>query len=235
MAGLVLHNYFRSSTSIRVRVALNLKGLDYAYVAHHLRRGEHRGDAYRAVNPHTLVPALELADGTVLTQSLAIIEYLDEVFPAAAVAAERAARRGRGCGPSPRRSPARSIRSTICACSTICSTRFGADDAAVRAWIHHWVAETFVPLEAMLAGDARDRNVLPWRAARHGRRLPLRAGDHQPALRRRHGALSDDRADFCSRGASCRPSRRPRRKTSRTPNERALGSTPKLAFASACW
>ena len=81
MTGLVLHNYFRSSTSIRVRAALNLKGLDYAYVAHHLRRGEHRGDAYRAVNPQTLVPALELADGTVLTQSLAIIEYLDEVFP----------------------------------------------------------------------------------------------------------------------------------------------------------
>ena len=80
MAGLVLHNYFRSSTSIRVRVALNLKGLDYAYAAHHLRRGEHRGDAYRVVNPHALVPALELADGTVLTQSLAIIEYLDEVF-----------------------------------------------------------------------------------------------------------------------------------------------------------
>ena len=80
MAGMVLHNYFRSSTSVRVRVALNLKGLDYTYAAHHLRRGEHRGDAYRAVNPHTLVPALELADGTVLTQSLAIIEYLDEVF-----------------------------------------------------------------------------------------------------------------------------------------------------------
>jgi len=83
MGGLALHNYFRSSTSVRVRVALNLKGLDYAYIAHHLRRGEHRGDAYRAVNPQTLVPALELADGSVLTQSLAIIEYLDETRPGA--------------------------------------------------------------------------------------------------------------------------------------------------------
>ena len=153
MAGLVLHNYFRSSTSIRVRVALNLKGLDYAYVAHHLRRGEHRGDAYRAINPQALVPALELADGTVLTQSLAIIEYLDEVFPAAAVAAERTAGAGAGArhraghrlrDPSAQQS-ARAQRS---------AARFGADDAAVSAWIHHWVGETFVPLEAMLAGDS---------------------------------------------------------------------------------
>src|SRR5690349_8560840 len=81
MSRFVLHNYFRSSTSIRLRAALNLKGLDYDYVAHHLRKGQHRSEAYLALNPQGLVPALELGDGTVLTQSLAIIEYLDEVFP----------------------------------------------------------------------------------------------------------------------------------------------------------
>ena len=57
MSGLVLHNYFRSSTSIRVRAALNLKGLSYDYVAHHLRKGEQRSEAYLNVNPQGLVPA----------------------------------------------------------------------------------------------------------------------------------------------------------------------------------
>ena len=154
MTGLVLHNYFRSSTSIRVRVALNLKGLDYAYIAHHLRRGEHRGDAYRAVNPHTLVPALELADGTVLTQSLAIIEYLDEVFPQPPLLPDGPAARARV------RAIAQAIACEIHPLNNLrvlndLRTRFGADDAAVRAWIHHWVGETFGPLEAMLAGDAQ--------------------------------------------------------------------------------
>ena len=153
MAGLVLHNYFRSSTSIRVRVALNLKGLDYTYTAHHLRRGEHRGEAYRAVNPHTLVPALELADGTVLTQSLAIIEYLDEVFAEPPLLPAEPAARARV------RAIAQAIACEIHPLNNLrvlndLRTRFGADDAAVKAWIHHWVAETFVPLEAMLAGDS---------------------------------------------------------------------------------
>ena len=71
MASLVLHNYFRSSTSIRVRVALNLKRLDYAYVAHHLRLGEHRGEAYRAVNRQMLVPSLESALAEVAARSVA--------------------------------------------------------------------------------------------------------------------------------------------------------------------
>ena len=76
-----LHNYFRSSTSYRARIALNLKGLEYDYVAYHLRHGGQRGAAFLALNPQGLVPALELDGGEVLTQSLAIVEYLDEVFP----------------------------------------------------------------------------------------------------------------------------------------------------------
>ena len=76
-----LHGYFRSSAAWRVRIALNLKGLAAAQVSHHLRRGEQRAPEYLALNPQGLVPALELDDGAVLTQSLAIIEWLDETFP----------------------------------------------------------------------------------------------------------------------------------------------------------
>ena len=81
MTGLVLHNYFRSSTSIRLRAALNLKGLSYDQIAHHLRKGEHRDAAYLAINPQGLVPTVQGDDGVILTQSLAIIEWLDETHP----------------------------------------------------------------------------------------------------------------------------------------------------------
>jgi maleylpyruvate isomerase len=85
---MTLHGYFRSSASWRVRIALNLKGLSYEGVFHHLRRGEQRDPAYLLLNPQGLVPALVLDDGTVLTQSLAIIEYLDELFPKPALLPE---------------------------------------------------------------------------------------------------------------------------------------------------
>ncbi len=77
----VLHGYFRSAASWRVRIALGLKGVAVRPVFHHLRRGEQRNPAYLALNPQGLVPALELDDGTVLTQSLAIIEWLDDAYP----------------------------------------------------------------------------------------------------------------------------------------------------------
>ena len=76
-----LHGYFRSAASWRVRTALNLKGVATEQVFHHLRRNEQRAPDYLALNPQGLVPALELDDGVVLTQSLAIIEWLDETFP----------------------------------------------------------------------------------------------------------------------------------------------------------
>ncbi|MEA2882823.1 MAG: maleylpyruvate isomerase [Bradyrhizobium sp.] len=75
-----LHGYFRSSASYRVRIALNLKGLTAEHLAHHLRKGEQRDPAYLALNPQGLVPTLQDAD-RVLTQSLAIIEWLDETWP----------------------------------------------------------------------------------------------------------------------------------------------------------
>ncbi len=75
-----LHGYYRSTAAWRVRIALNLKGLQPALVPHHLRRGEQRSADYLRLNPQGLLPALEI-DGAVLTQSLAIIEYLDETHP----------------------------------------------------------------------------------------------------------------------------------------------------------
>jgi maleylpyruvate isomerase len=77
-----LHGYFRSSASYRVRIALNLKGLSHEHLSHHLRKGEQCAPAYLAINPQGLVPTLEDEAGTVLTQSLAIIEWLDETHPA---------------------------------------------------------------------------------------------------------------------------------------------------------
>ena len=76
-----LHGYFRSSAAYRVRIALNLKGLTAQHLPHHLRKGEQCAPAYLTINPQGLVPTLEGDDGTVLTQSLAIIEWLDETHP----------------------------------------------------------------------------------------------------------------------------------------------------------
>lgn len=77
---LVLHGYYRSSASWRVRIALNLKQLPYCQQSHHLRRGEQRSVAFRKLNPQALVPALEV-EGAVLTQSLAICEFLEDRWP----------------------------------------------------------------------------------------------------------------------------------------------------------
>jgi maleylpyruvate isomerase len=76
-----LHGYFRSAAAYRVRIALNLKGLPADHLPHHLRKGEQCSPAFLAINPQGLVPALEADDGAVLTQSLAIIEWLDETYP----------------------------------------------------------------------------------------------------------------------------------------------------------
>ncbi|NMM43280.1 maleylacetoacetate isomerase [Rhodospirillaceae bacterium KN72] len=76
-----LHGFFRSTASWRVRIACALKGVSLDHQSYKLRRGDQRSDAYLALNPQGLVPALELDDGTVLTQSLAIIEWLEETIP----------------------------------------------------------------------------------------------------------------------------------------------------------
>ncbi|AZU04442.1 maleylacetoacetate isomerase [Glycocaulis alkaliphilus] len=78
---MILHGYFRSSAAWRIRIVLGLKGIEARQVSHHLRKGEQRSESYLKLNPQGLVPALETDDGAVLTQSLAIIEYLDAVKP----------------------------------------------------------------------------------------------------------------------------------------------------------
>jgi maleylpyruvate isomerase len=89
-----LHGYFRSSASYRVRIALNLKGLSADHLPHHLRKGEQRDPAYLAINPQGLVPTLD-DGGAILTQSLAIIEWLDETHPEPALLPQDPLRRAK--------------------------------------------------------------------------------------------------------------------------------------------
>jgi len=152
MSEIVLHNYFRSSTSYRVRIALAMKGLKYDYVAHHLRHGEHRGEGYLAVNSQGLVPALVWTDGTMIAQSLAIIEFLDEMAPQPPLLPADPHGRARV-----------RMLSQMVACDihpvnnlrvlTALRSRYGADDAEIADWFRHWVNETFQPLEKILASS----------------------------------------------------------------------------------
>lgn len=151
---MILHNYFRSSTSVRLRAALNLKGIPFAYVAYHLRKAEHRSADYLSLNPQGLVPALELPNGQILTQSLAIIEYLDEVYPDPPLLPKEPVDRAR----------VRALSQAVaCDIHPINNLRvlaylrkqFGAQDEAVAQWFRHWVIETFSPLETLLAKDGR--------------------------------------------------------------------------------
>lgn len=152
MTDLILHNYFRSSTSIRVRAALNLKGLEYHYVAYPLLDKAHKSPEYLALNPQGLVPALQLSPDKVLTQSLAIMEYLDEVQPEPALLPSDALGRAR----------VRALALTV-ACevhpinnlSVLNTLRqdFGADDAAVSRWFAKWVHDAFVALETRLSSE----------------------------------------------------------------------------------
>lgn len=90
-----LHGYFRSAAAYRVRIALNLKGLAAEHLPHHLRKGEQGAPAYLALNPQGLVPTLEDDTGAVLTQSLAIIEWLDETHPNPPLLPDDPLRRGK--------------------------------------------------------------------------------------------------------------------------------------------
>lgn len=144
-----IYSYFRSSASCRVRIALNLKKLDYDTVPVHLLRGEQRGDAYLAMNPAGLVPSLD-DDGNVLTQSLAIIEYLDERYPEPPLLPGSAVDRAR----------IRAIAQTI-ACEihplnnlsvlNYLRDQLGADGKVRSAWYRHWVEKGLASVESRLA------------------------------------------------------------------------------------
>lgn len=148
-----LHGYYRSSTSIRVRVALNYKGVAYEQVTHHLRRGEHRDPDYLAINPQGLVPVLLDEAGGRISQSPAILEWLEEAHPQPPLLPVDPGGRARV------RSLAAMIGCEIHPLNNLrvlndLKTRFGADDAAVAGWFRHWVSETFDPLETRLAAES---------------------------------------------------------------------------------
>ncbi|SAK40462.1 maleylacetoacetate isomerase [Caballeronia hypogeia] len=150
-----LYSYFRSSAAYRVRIALNLKGLDYEYVPVHLLRdgGEQLKPDYRAVNPDGIVPALVDGDD-VLTQSLAIIEYLEETHPEPPLLPK---------DPSDRafvRAVAMQIACEIHPLDNLRVLKYlkhevKIDEDAKNAWYRHWVETGFETLEKRLASDKR--------------------------------------------------------------------------------
>ncbi|MGH8307248.1 MAG: maleylacetoacetate isomerase [Gammaproteobacteria bacterium] len=148
-----LYTYFRSSAAYRVRIALNLKGLeaDYRYI--HLVKdgGQQHKPEYLAVNPQGLVPAL-VDNGQVLTQSLAIIEYLEETHPQSPLLPKDALGRAR----------VRALAQVVaCDIHPVNNQRilkylekaFGADEAARNTWYRHWIIEGFGAMEKLLAGN----------------------------------------------------------------------------------
>jgi maleylpyruvate isomerase len=143
-----LFGFFRSGTSHRVRIALNLKGVSYEQVAIDLRKEEHFGEAYRAINAQQMVPTLDI-DGVRLTQSPAILEWLEERFPSPpllpADAFDRAQVRAMaaiiGCDIHPINN--RRILEAL-------RGRFGADEAAVNDWCGTWIGSGFDAFEAMV-------------------------------------------------------------------------------------
>ena len=146
---MILHGYWRSGASYRVRIALNLKGLVYAQAPHDLRSGAHKDAAYLALNPQGMVPAVQI-DGTVLTQSPAILEWLEEAYPQppllpadpVARAQVRAMAAIVGCDIHPLNNlrVGKALRG-----------EFGADQAAVDAWAARWIIPGFEALETLVA------------------------------------------------------------------------------------
>jgi len=148
-----LYGYWRSGAAYRTRIGLELKGVDYEHVGVHLIRdgGEHKKPGYTAINPQARVPSLVLDDGSVLVQSSAILEWLEETHPTPALLPKDPVARARIRGvsaiigadvhPLGNVGPLNYLRKT-----------FGADDAAVNAWVGHWITEGFKGVEALIEG-----------------------------------------------------------------------------------
>lgn len=151
--GMKLHNFWRSGTSHRLRIALNLKGLDYEYIAVHLGKEAHLTEAFKAVNPQQLVPVLDTGE-QMLTQSPAIIEWLEECYPEPALLPRDAEGRARvralaaivGCDVHPINN--RRILEYL-------RKSFGADESAINAWCGNWISAGFDAYETILTTDSK--------------------------------------------------------------------------------
>lgn len=146
---LILHGYWRSGTSYRTRIALNGKGLTYRQISHDLRTGQQRQPDYLALNPQGFVPALE-ADGLVLTQSSAIIEWLDECYPTPPLLPPDAG------GRAIVRSMAMIVACDVHPLNNLRILNHLRDELhatpdVVKRWIAHWIAEGFASLDVMIA------------------------------------------------------------------------------------
>ena len=144
-----LHAYFRSSTSYRLRIALNLKGLDYGIEPVNLLKAEQRGEAYRTRNPFAGVPMLE-ADGRDRAQSMAILEWLDEAYPDRPLLPRDVEDR------FTTRELAYAIATELHAVNNLpvlqyLKNEYGKSQDEIDAWYRHWLAKTLIPLEARLA------------------------------------------------------------------------------------
>jgi len=144
-----LYTYFRSSAAFRVRIALNLKGFAYESAFVHLPEGEHRKPEYGALNPQGLVPTLE-DGGRLLTQSLAIIEYLEETHPNPPLLPRdpfaRARARSLALFVACEMHPLNNLRTL-----THLKKELGQSEEQVNAWYRHWIADGMAKLEAAMA------------------------------------------------------------------------------------
>ncbi len=150
LARMKLHNYFRSSASFRVRIALELKGLSYEYLPVHLVKGEHKGEAYAAVSPAGLGPTLETHAGDRLGQAMAIIEYLDETHPEPPLLPKDPLGRARV------RALAQLIACEIHPLNNLRVLKYlvrdlKVDEQAKNAWYRHWVRDGLLAFERELA------------------------------------------------------------------------------------
>ena len=148
---LTLHGYWRSSAAYRVRIALNLKGLAYDQVTYDLRQKAEKGETYALLNPQKLVPALQTGTGAVLTQSLAILEWLEETHPEPALLPENAYARAHV------RAMCNLIASDIHPLNNLRVLNtlrgdFAATEDQVAQWIGRWIGDGFDALEQLVGG-----------------------------------------------------------------------------------
>lgn len=151
-----LYTFFRSSAAFRVRIALNLKGLPYESLPKSFAKNEHRAADYLALNPQGLIPALATDEGAVLSQSLAIIEYLNDKYPSTpllpAGPLDRARVRSMALAISCDIHPLNNLRVL-----NYLRSELKQDDQAVSQWYRHWVAEGFKGLEAQAREFSSDQ------------------------------------------------------------------------------